>query len=145
MLTCKQEKASADNPFFSEFDTPYGVPPFELIKNEHYLPAFKEGVKLNEAEIEAITNNTEEANFENTILALDKSGEFLGVVSRVFYNINSANTNDEVQDLAREVGPMLSQHSDNIALNQELFKRVKTVYDNRDNAKTDGRARVNVC
>ena len=138
MLTCKQEKASADNPFFSEFDTPYGVPPFELIKNEHYLPAFKEGVKLNEAEIEAITNNTEEANFENTILALDKSGEFLGVVSRVFYNINSANTNDEVQDLAREVGPMLSQHSDNIALNQEPFKRVKTVYDNRDNAKTDG-------
>ena len=140
MLSCGEKPVSGDNPFFSEYDTPFEVPPFEEIKNEHYQPAFEEGIKLHEAEIESIINNTEDATFENTILALDQSGEFLGRGAGVFYNLNSANTNDRMQELARDFGPMLSQHQDNIALNQQLFDRVKSVYDNRNNAGTDGRS-----
>jgi len=138
MMSCNQDGLSEGNPFFTDYDTPHGVPPFEEIKDEHYKPAFEEGIKQQNAEIEAIINNSEEPNFENTILALDKSGEFLGRVATVFYNLNSAHTNDAKQELAREIGPILSQHDDNIVLNDELFKRVKSVYDNRNNAGTDG-------
>jgi peptidyl-dipeptidase Dcp len=138
MISCSQGSLKNDNPFFTDFDTPYGVPPFEHIENHHYLPAFEEGMTLHNTEIDAITSNTDEPTFENTILSLDKSGEFLNNVATVFYNLNSANTNEEMQALAREIGPKLSQHNDNITLNQKLFERVKAVYDNRNNAGTDG-------
>jgi peptidyl-dipeptidase Dcp len=139
MLSCKQ-KTTSENPFFSTYDTPFGVPPFELIKNEHYLPAFNEGIRQQENEIKEIVINAEEATFENTILALDKSGELLSKVTNVFFRLNDANTNDTIQELVHEISPKLTQHSDNIILNKKLFERVKSVYDNRNNAGKDGRS-----
>ncbi len=137
LLSCSQNKSMDKNPFFDEYDTPEEVPPFELIKDDDFKPAIEEGIKRHEAEIEAIINNPEEPNFENTILALDKSGEFLDRVATVFYNLNSANTNENMQALAREFGPMLSKHNDNVAMNQKLFDRVKAVYDKRNNPGKD--------
>jgi peptidyl-dipeptidase Dcp len=136
--SCKQKTiCENDNPFFCPWETPFEVPPFEEIKNEHYLPAFEEGIKRQTAEIDAIIASEEEPTFENTILPLDKSGEFLTRVAGVFYNLNSANTNDTIQELAQTISPMLSKHRDNISMNPELFKRVKAVYDNKDNAGLD--------
>lgn len=129
--------AQTKNPFFEGWKTPFQVPPFEQIRNEHYLPAFQEGMKRQQAEIEAIVKNNQEPTFENTILAFDQSGEFLSRVSAVFYGLNGANTNKEMQEIARQLSPMLSKHSDDINLNPELFKRIRVVYDNRDNSKTD--------
>ncbi|MDR1056410.1 MAG: M3 family metallopeptidase [Prevotellaceae bacterium] len=120
---------NANNPFFNEWNTSYGAPPFEQIKNEHYLPAFEEGMKLQKQEIEAIINNKKAPDFENTIVVLDKAGKFLGKVSAVFYGINSANTNPDMQKIAASIAPKLSLHRDEIRLNPELFKRVKAVYD----------------
>lgn len=136
--SCKQKTACEnDNPFFCAWDTPFEVPPFEKITSEHYLPAFEEGIKRHNAEIEAIIASEAEPTFENTILPLDKSGEFLGRVASVFYNLNGANTNDTLQKLAQTISPMLSKHRDNISMNPELFKRVKAVYDNKDNEGLD--------
>lgn len=132
--TTKNDKT---NPFLSEFNTPYFVPDFDNIKIEHYMPAFTEGMKQQKAEIEAITSNTEAPTFENTILALDNSGEVLNRVSRVFFNIKEANTNDEMQKIAREVSPLLSSHSDEISMNKELFERIKVIYENRNNSNLD--------
>lgn len=123
-----------DNPFFSEYDTPFGVPPFALISEEHYKPAFLEGMQQQMAEIDAILANEEEPTFENTILPLEYSGDLLKRVSSVFYNLNSAHTNDNIQGLANEIAPLYSAHSDNINLNQKLFERVKFVWENRENA-----------
>jgi len=120
------------NPFFTEYTTPFEVPPFEQIKPEHYLPAFKEGIKQHDQQIDAIVNSTEQPSFENTILAKEESGELLRKVSNVFFNLTSANTNKQLQEIAKEVGPMLSQHRDNINLNKNLFERVKVVYDQKD-------------
>jgi peptidyl-dipeptidase Dcp len=120
------------NPFFGEFDTPFGVPPFGEIKQEHYLPAFAEGMKQEKAEIEAIVTNNEPPTFENTIEAIDRSGALLTRVRNVFFSMNSANTNDEMQGIAKEVAPMLSKHRDDIMLNEKLFKRVKAVYGQKD-------------
>lgn len=128
------------NPFFSEYSTPFNVPPFEQISNEHFMPAFEEGMKLHEAEIEAIANNTEAPDFENTVLAFDQSGRFLRRVSLVFYNLNSAHTDSVKEALAREIGPRLSQHNDNIMLNEKLFQRVKMVYDARYTPMAEGKA-----
>ncbi len=119
------------NPFFSEYKTPFQVPPFNEIKLEHYKPAIEAGIAEQLAEIKAITDNKEEPNFENTILAYDLSGELLGK-TRIFSNLNSANTNDQMQALAREITPMLSAHRDNIMLNMDLFNRVKAVYEKRN-------------
>jgi peptidyl-dipeptidase Dcp len=121
-----------DNPFFSEYNTPFGVPPFNLIENDHFLPAFKEGVSQQEAEIDAIVNNPEPATFENTVAALDYSGMLLNQVGSVFYNYLSSNTSDEIQAIAQEVAPMMSEHSDNISLNMDLFIRIQTVYEQKD-------------
>jgi peptidyl-dipeptidase Dcp len=141
LLSCQNQKKESDtnmeNPFFKEWTTPYGVPPFEEIKVEHFLPALKEGITRREAEVEAIVANTAEPTFENTILALDKSGELLGKVSGTFYPLSSANTNDEMQALAREISPLMTQHRDNISLNPELFERIKGVYDRRNNLGLD--------
>jgi peptidyl-dipeptidase Dcp len=141
LFSCQNQKKESDtnmeNPFFKEWTTPYGVPPFEEIKVEHFLPALKEGITQRETEVEAIVANTAEPTFENTILALDKSGELLGKVSGTFYPLSSANTNDEMQALAREISPLMTQHRDNISLNPELFERIKSVYDRRNNLGLD--------
>jgi peptidyl-dipeptidase Dcp len=121
-----------DNPFFSEYNTPFGVPPFNLIENDHFLPAFKEGIKQQEAEIDAIVNNPEPATFENTIAALDYSGMLINRVGSVFYNYLSSNTSDEIQAIAQEVAPMMSAHGDNISLNMDLFARIQAVYEQKD-------------
>lgn len=118
-----------DNPFFTEWKTPFGAPPFDQIKNEHYLPAFEEGMKQQRQEIDAIINNKKAPDFENTIVALDNSGRLLSKVNTVFYGINSANTNPEMQKIAATIAPKLSLHRDEIMLNASLFKRVKAVYD----------------
>jgi peptidyl-dipeptidase Dcp len=131
---CQTEKKPADNgnPFLTKYETPFEVPPFDQIKLEHYLPAIEEGIKQNNAEIDAIVKNAETPDFNNTILAFDISGDQLSKVSRVFNNLNSANTSPEMQKLARQISPMLTRHRDNISLNPELFKRIKTVYDKRN-------------
>ena len=123
--------AKTDNPFFAAYENEYGAPPFEKIKTEHYLPAFKEGIKQHQAEIEAIANSTEAPTFANTIEALDFSGELLSKVSSVFFNLYSAETNDQMAEIANEVSPMLTEHSDNMYLNDKLFERVKTLYEGR--------------
>ncbi len=127
----KETKRDMNNPFFSEFKTPFQVPPFSEIKLEHFLPAINAGIADQLAEIKVITDNKEESNFENTINAFDQSGIMLTKTSLTFFNLNSANTNDEMQAVAREITPKISAHRDNIALNKELFKRVKSVYDRR--------------
>ncbi|MFY9154067.1 MAG: M3 family metallopeptidase [Prolixibacteraceae bacterium] len=133
----KEAKKDMNNPFFSEYQTPFQVPPFEQIRLEHYMPAIDEGIAENMAEIKAITDNQEEATFENTIQVFDQSGKLLERVSLVFFNLNSANTNDEMQALAREITPKMSAHRDNIMLNKELFKRVKAVYEKRNELNLD--------
>lgn len=138
--SCNQQEpciCENENPFFCCWDTPFEVPPFDKITADHYLPAIEEGIKRHTTEIEAIIANEEAPSFKNTILPLDKSGEFLGKVAGVFYNLNSAHTNDTMQKLAQEISPMLSKHRDNISMNPELFKRVKAVYENRENADLD--------
>lgn len=115
--------------FFTEFDTPFGTPPFDRIEFADYRPAFLAGMKEQTAEIEAIANNTEAPTFENTIVALDNSGRLLSRVSRVFFGLKSAETNDSIQALAEELSPLLSEHNDNIYLNEKLFNRIKTIHD----------------
>ncbi len=124
----KQEQ----NPFYSEFDTPFNVPPFDKIKENHYLPAIKEGMKQQQQEIAVIANMADAPTFENTIEAMENSGAMLTKVSRVFRNMTSANTNDELQKIAKEVSPLMSKHRDDIRLNDQLFQRVKAVYEQND-------------
>ena len=115
------------NPFFSEFKTPYNIPPFELIKDEHYRPAFYRAMESHLKEVDAITSNIESPSFANTIIALERSGKDLDVVSSTFFNLQSSNTNDLMDEIAAEIGPQLSGHYDSIYLNKELFNRVKSV------------------
>ncbi len=127
-----------ENPFFEAYKNKFGAPPFESIKNEHYLPAFKEGIKQHQAEIDAVANNTEEPTFANTIEALDYSGDLLNKVSSVFFNLYSSNTNDEMETIANEISPLLTEHSDNLYLNEKIFEKVKKLYDNRANLGLNG-------
>jgi len=129
--TNSQDK-NMDNPFFKEWSTPFQTPPFDEIKIDYYLPAFEEGIRLQKAEVDVIINNTEKPTFVNTIEAMEKSGKLLIKVSSVFYNLNSANTNDEMQEIAKTVAPMLSKHNDDINLNEKLFARVKTIYSEKE-------------
>ena len=128
----QKEMTTETNPFFAEYGTPFDVPPFDKIKTEHFIPAFEEGIKQQSEEIDAIVNNSELPTFENTIVAKDRSGELLGSVSDVFDNLSSANTNDKIQAIAKEVAPLMSQHYDNISLNEKLFERVKAVYEQKE-------------
>ncbi len=121
-----------DNPFFSEFETPFGAPPFESIREEHYLPASDRGVEEQQAEIEAIVTNPGAPTFANTIEALERSGAMLTRMRSVLFPLNSANTNDEMQAIVKEMQPKFSQHRDDILLNEELFTRVKVVYEEQD-------------
>lgn len=123
---------NAQNPFFEKYNTPYGTVPFNLIKNEHFEPAIKEGIQQQQQEIESIINNTEKPTFENTIIPFEKSGGLLDRVVTVFSNLRSAETNDELQAIAQNVIPLLSDHSNNISLNKDLFKRIATVYQEKE-------------
>ena len=120
------------NPFFQVYDTPYNVPPFDKIKNEHFKPAILEGIKKHEEEINAIANASAAPTFDNTILAMENAGELLSNVNVVFSNLNSANTNKEIQNIAKETAPNLSAHRDNIYLNEKLFARVKALWDKKE-------------
>ena len=132
LTACNQQEVKNDNPFFAEFDTPFGVPPFDLIKIEHYMPAIEEGMKQEKAEIEAILNNTDPPTFENTIVAYTRTGSFLDKVTPVLYGLNSANTTPEIQALVKELSPILSAHRDEIRLDPRLFDRIKEVYEQKD-------------
>lgn len=123
-----------NNPLLlDQFNTPFEAIPFNLIKTEHYEPAFKEGIKLAENDIQLIIDNKDEPTFKNTIEALDKAGEKLELISGVFFNMNSAETNDEIQQIAQKVSPLLTNHGNNILLNEALFNKVKSVYDQKAN------------
>jgi peptidyl-dipeptidase Dcp len=119
------------NIFFKEYETPYHTIPFDKIKTSDYKPAFLEGFKQHLEEIDKIVKNTEPATFENTIAAFEYSGEILNRVQYVFFNLLSAESTDEMQDIANEISPLLSDHFNNIYLNKVLFNRVKSVYDKR--------------
>lgn len=127
-LFCTVNMINAQNPFFEKYNTPHQTVPFDKIKNEHYEPAMLEGIKLHEAEIEAIINNPEAPTFANTIVAYEKSGKFLDRVITVFGNLRSAETNDDLQKIAQKMIPLLSEHSNNVSLNEKLFQRVKAIY-----------------
>ena len=122
-----------NNPFLQPYNTPFDSIPFDKIKLEHYKPAFEEGMKQGRADIETIKNNT--PSFKNTIETLERAGELLSKVSSVFFNLNSSETSDEMQQLAQEVSPLLTAYSSEISLDEELFKAVKTVFDNEDRSK----------
>lgn len=126
------------NPFLTEYHTPYHTTPFHLIRMEHYEPAMLQGMEEHNKEIEAIIQNPDEPSFSNTIVALEKSGELLNRVSTVFSNLHSAETNDEMDALAEKIMPMLTEHSNNITLNAQLFNRIKAVYDNKDHLSLNG-------
>jgi peptidyl-dipeptidase Dcp len=135
--SCNTNKTEM-NPLLSEFDTPFGVPPYHLVSHDHYLPAFNEAMELQIREIDAIVDNSDTPTFENTIAALDYSGETLNRVSTIFYNTRSANTSDEMQDIARELVPLMSAHQSNINLNPELFDRIQSVYNQRGDLDLSG-------
>ena len=134
-----EQKTEVDspNPFLTEYTTPFQVPPFDQIKNEHYMPAFEAGIAEQQAEVEAIVDNAEPASFENTILPFDKSGKILSRVSNVFFNLNECLTNDEMVAIAEQVLPMLSKHSDAIMMNPKLFERIDYVYQHRNEMGLD--------
>ena len=134
IISC-QQKSKMDpnvNPFFQEWTTEFEVPPFLDIKDEHYMPAYKKGMEENLKEIDLIVNNTEDPTFANTIEELERTGKLLTKVQRVFSNLASSNTNPKLQELQRELSPMLSAHYDKIALNEDLFNRVEEIWNKRE-------------
>jgi peptidyl-dipeptidase Dcp len=135
VVSCTTEKKEQGNPFFAEWKTPFGVPPFDQIKNEHYLPAIDSGITLARAEINAITADTAVPTFANTIAPYDRAGQLLNKVAYVFYSQASANTNDTLEALQMEVAPRISAFGDEVLLNAPLFQRIKAVYEDRANEK----------
>jgi peptidyl-dipeptidase Dcp len=133
---CKNAPGS-DNPLLAEFNTPFGAPPFDKIEDEHFLPAFEEAVRQHKIEIESIINNPEDPSFENTIVAYDNAGELLSRIGAVFGGLRGAETNTRLQEIARETTPMLSAHSNEIRMNQDLFQRISKVYNQRKDAGLD--------
>ncbi len=127
--------AAEKNPFFSRFDTPFKVPPFEKIKVSHYVPAIKAGIKQQQQEINEIIGNPDAPTFQNTIEALEKSGEMLTRTNNVFSIMQSCMTNEAMQNAAKIIAPLLSKHADSINLNAKLFSRIKQVYDQKDTLK----------
>jgi peptidyl-dipeptidase Dcp len=124
-----------NNPFLTKNSAPHETFPFEQLKNEHYIPALEEGIKQGKSDIDAITSNPAAANFENTIAALDNSGEILELLSNIFFNLHEAETSDELQDLATEISPKLTEFGNDIMLNETLFNRVEKVYLNKANVQ----------
>ncbi len=134
ILTACKSKPETDknNPFFSEYATPFNVPPFEKIMARHYMPAFEKGMEEGRKDIQRLIKNREEPNFENTIGALDKAGDLLTKVSSVFFAQASANTSDSLKTIEIEISPRLAGYNDEIRLNPDLFKRIKKVYDTQE-------------
>jgi peptidyl-dipeptidase Dcp len=126
-----QQQETTTNPFFADYNTPFKTPPFQLIKLEHYMPAFLRGMEEQKREIDAIVNNTEPPTFQNTIEAVERTGALLDKVYAVFSSLRGANTSDDLQKVANEVTPLLSKHRDDINLNEKLFQRVKAVFQKR--------------
>jgi peptidyl-dipeptidase Dcp len=127
------DQPAADiNPFFVAYDTPFNVQPFDRIDEADFVPAFEEGMARQNAEIAAIVDNPEPATFDNTIAALDRSGELLDEVSRVFFALSGSNTNAEIEEIQKQIAPLLAAHTDEIQMNPRLFERIKAVYDQRD-------------
>ncbi|NOU17689.1 MAG: M3 family metallopeptidase [Bacteroidales bacterium] len=137
LSSCSKEKKQSTNPFFSEFKTPFNVPPFDKIDTSHYIPAFEQGMIDQQAEIDAIINNSDAPTFDNTILTYDRSGALLSNVGRVFSTVNGANTNPALQAINRKVASKTTKHRDNISLNEKLFQRIKAVYENREKSNLD--------
>ena len=133
----KKPETTNENPFLTEYQTPFKVVPFDKIKTEHYMPAVEAGMKEQLEEIDSIVNNTETPTFQNTILPYDKSGETLSRVSNVFFNILECNSDDELLKLAEQVMPMLSKHGDAIAMNPKLFEKIDYVYQHRNEMGLD--------
>ncbi len=132
IASCKnQAETDKSNPFFSEYNTPFNVPPFEKIMARHYMPAFEKGMSEGRKNIDLLIKNKQKPTFENTVEALDKSLDLLTKVSSVFFAQTSANTNDSLQNIEVEISPKLAGFRDEINLNPELFKKVKSVYDNQ--------------
>ena len=123
---------SMENPLLKESSAPFGAPEFDKIKNEHYLPAFEAGIAEAKAEIDAIVANQEEPTFENTIEAMEVAGQTLNNVAGIFYNLMEADTNDEMQQIAEQISPMLNEYSMYVSLNPDLFQKVKAVYEKKD-------------
>ncbi|MDO4163819.1 MAG: M3 family metallopeptidase [Bacteroides sp.] len=137
MYSCTTTKTD-ENPFLTEFQTPYGVPPFDQFKVEHYEPAFLKGIEEQNANIRAIVESTEAPTFDNVIVAFDNSSPILDRVSSVFYNLTDAETTDELTELSIKMAPVLSDHSDNVLLNKDLFAKIAAVYQQKDSLQLTG-------
>lgn len=133
-----EEVLENTNPFFTDWETPFGVPPFATILNKHYTPAFEKGMNEQLAEVDAIANNSESPTFENTIVAFEKSGDLLNKVQGVFYTLTGAHTNDSLKLVQKEMSPKLAAHYDDIYLNSAFFKRVETLYDKKNELELTG-------
>ncbi len=136
--TSVEKNNEMKNPLLTEFDTPFGIPPFDLIKVEHFVPATEEAMRINLEEIEAIIANTGAPGFENTIVALERSGKLLNQVNSIFSNLNSSLTGSEMQEVATILSPKRSAHRDGIRMNEDLFAKVKAVYNNREDLSLEG-------
>jgi peptidyl-dipeptidase Dcp len=132
-----QNPNMADNPFLAESSLPYHIPPFDKIKDEHFVPAIEAGMREELKEVEAVANNSEKPTFDNTIVALERTGRLLDRAERTFSNLNACNTNPTLQKIETEIAPQLSAHRDAIHLNGKLFARIQQLYDNRDNLGLD--------
>jgi len=137
-VAASSDSMAVSNALLEDWDTPFGVPPFDRFASEDYLPAIRFGIEEHKAEIETIVANPDAATFANTIEEFERSGATLSKVRRIFYAINSANTNDTIKDTAKTIAPELAAHSDDISLNAELFERVNIVYENRDKLQLTG-------
>ena len=129
---CSEKNIEKMNPFLNEYNTPFGVPPFDIIENSHFIPAFEAGITEQEAEIDAIVGQTDAPTFENTITAFDYSGELLRKVRGVFEKLRSAETSDEIDSIAKILVPITSAHRSNMMLNAALFEKVKAVYEDQE-------------
>ena len=131
MCVCACENGEV-NPLLTEWNAPYGIPPFEDVKPEHYMPAYKVAMEQYRNEIDGIVSNPEEPTFENTIVAFDNSGELLSRISAVFGSANGVNSSEELRNISKELSPLLSELSSEVNMNEKLFQRIKSVYDRRD-------------
>lgn len=137
LISCTETDPMTNNPFAEASTLPFEAPDFDLIEDEHYMPAFREGMRIQLDEIEAVASNPEPPTFRNTIVAMEESGELLTRVQRVFFNMTSAHTNEKIQEIQSELAPKLAAHSDDIYLNRDLFERVQVLYNDRENLDLD--------
>src|SRR5438874_5971751 len=136
-ITAVSAANSSDNPLLKESILPYHYPPFDKIKDEHFVPAIEAGMREQLKEVDAVANNSDKSTFDNTILALERTGRLLDRAEQTFSNLNSCNTNPALQKIETEMAPKLAAHRDAIHLNSKLFARVQEVYNNRDKLGLD--------